>query len=74
MTHTLNVALSDFVKQQTAGRDPSHGWEHMAKVARVAMELYHELPIPSQLKIYVPVLLAVAWLHDVNDHKYDPEG
>ena len=69
----LRHALSSFVAYHTAKRDPSHGWTHMAQVATQSLSLYQELPPKEQLLVPTNVLLAVAWLHDVADHKYDPE-
>jgi len=74
LSHSLTESLSDFVRKYTVGRDASHGWEHMSQVASNALTLYQELSPRQQLQVSVPILLAVAWLHDVSDHKYDPLG
>jgi HD superfamily phosphodiesterase len=73
----LTQKLTDFVQTTCEGRGPSHGYEHMQKVARNALEIFEgeEANIPPirrpevRLKIKI-----VAWLHDVADHKYDGDG
>lgn len=62
--------LSEFVKEITTGRDPSHGHAHMEAVARRSVEIAQQLKIAGNL---YPSLIAVAWLHDVGDPKYDPQ-
>lgn len=68
--------LKKFVKNNTTGRDPSHGYEHMEKVFNNAIKIYSKL-IEGGEKYNDNVLkyiLLVSWLHDVADHKYDRDG
>lgn len=67
--------VSDFMKQMCKGRDISHGPMHMLIVALLASSLLPKThPIlESHEKISLYVLI-VALLHDVADHKYDPNG
>lgn len=74
LAHAPTEALSAFVAYHTQGRDPSHDWEHMAQVADLSLALCHKLPSSKQALVSIPQLLAVAWLHDVSDHKYDSSG
>ena len=67
--------LSEFVQTTCAGRDESHGYEHMQAVAKTSGILierdfydrrhYHHLKLDA---------ITAAWLHDIADHKYDKEG
>ena len=73
--------LSDYVRKTCYGRDVSHGYEHMKQVALNALVIwsYMDLYIPPKNKIsnqetFRNVLITVAWLHDVADHKYDKDG
>jgi len=66
------LALSDFVKG-TRGRDDSHGWHHMNEVAKLSLQLYANSPVRDQVSLLIPIM-AVAWLHDYADHKYDKDG
>ena len=64
--------LSKEVGKVCEGRDPSHGHDHMQKVAKTSMDIVQDLSIKdSQI---IRRVLVVAWLHDVNDHKYDKDG
>ena len=69
-----NCDLENFVKKtcDKAGRDPSHGYEHMKQVYANSMI------ICKMMKIKDPYILKmvtiVSWLHDVFDHKYDFDG
>ena len=69
MDTTLWKTLSDQVQQICQGRDPSHGWEHMKRVATNALIIAQDYQ-----DIDINMVLAVAWLHDVADHKYDKDG
>jgi uncharacterized protein len=67
----LNKRLSNFVKFSTAKLDESHDYFHMLKVVLNTLDIiksdytshnnYYELK---------KLVLIVAWLHDVRDHKY----
>ena len=64
--------LSQFVKEVCQDRDDSHGHNHMQKVASTSLKIFIEIfgdIIPTNLDI-AKLTLMVAWLHDVNDHKY----
>lgn len=62
-------SLSQFVKDVCEGRDESHGHLHMESVAKNSLVIY------SAYKNEYPEIekdvIVVAWLHDVEDHKYD---
>jgi HD superfamily phosphodiesterase len=64
-------ACRRFVGRVCADRPASHGLPHMEDVAEsaVAIACLEGVP-PSSL----PDIVLVAMLHDVNDHKYDPQG
>jgi len=64
--------LSSFVKNICKDRDSSHGFDHMKSVADNAMCIAKEENI-YDLEI-LEMILTVAWLHDINDHKYHDEG
>jgi hypothetical protein len=59
-----------FVAEACSGRPPSHGFEHMCRVAEEALRLNEEDGCPATPEC---VHLA-AMLHDVADHKYDNDG
>jgi len=69
--HDLRI----FVKECTDGRDPSHGYEHMNRVAEISHRIWTK-EVERGLFPYPPILLvmAAALLHDVADHKYDHDG
>ena len=54
-----------------AGRDASHGAEHMHRVARTAKKIGQELNLGTEI---LDACEWVAELHDVADHKYDKDG
>lgn len=59
-----------FVAEVCSGRPPSHGLEHMRRVAEEALQLNEEDGCPA-----TPELVHLAgMLHDVADHKYDCDG
>ena len=62
--------LHEFVKQTCAGRDPSHGYDHMATVTRLTLEIMTNEGLTCNPELFI----VVALLHDVNDHKYDHDG
>lgn len=73
--------VEQFVKETCNGRDPSHGFEHMYEVAQLSTEIFckHWNVIdPSYLCGQEPwnleMIMLVAYLHDVADHKYDHDG
>lgn len=65
--------LSAFVAEVTKGRDPSHGHEHMHSVAILALFIYMNLQSMLKSDHVCVLVIASAFLHDVIDHKYDPE-
>lgn len=64
--------LSYFVYTICKDRDESHGHSHMEEVAKNASKILKS-DYPYNEKFYNDVII-VAWLHDVNDHKYDFDG
>lgn len=66
----LWLACSKFVADVCAGRDESHGHGHMLKVALNTLEI---LAAGSYTDTDWCIAIACAWLHDVCDHKYDPD-
>jgi HD superfamily phosphodiesterase len=73
----LNLSdLKNFVKENTIGRDSSHGYEHMKQVFKNSQEICARLctegdTIGADIISWIAI---VAWLHDVADHKYDKDG
>ena len=70
--------LSNFVNIICEGRDESHGYNHMEKVAMNTLEILKDemdqtLDVNEAQKI-ITDCITVAWLHDVADHKYDHDG
>lgn len=53
------------------GRDDSHGLAHAIKVTENAVTIWKMTPVSS---MSIEKLLACAMIHDVMDHKYDPEN
>ena len=64
--------LSEFVYKICKKRDSSHGHAHMEKVVINSFEILKQLNI-TDLDVMKDTL-TVAWLHDINDRKYDNEG
>jgi len=71
--------LGLYVATVCKDRDPSHGYEHMKQVAKISLLIFNQMhdniklstmSIPS----FITYILAVSWLHDVADRKYDHEG
>jgi len=60
--------LQKFVADVCEGRDASHGYEHMQAVAQSATKIAEEMNMPDRIN---DLVIKVAWLHDVADHKYD---
>lgn len=77
-TINLENKLKEFVKDVCKDREPSHGYEHMEKVKSNSIKIYNELPPKSDSYVKDDILknliITVAWLHDVYDHKYDHDG
>ena len=67
--------LSEHVATICAGRDESHGHAHMQKVALNSLEILEgEVTSTEDYSEVGRLVLIVAWLHDVADHKYDHDG
>lgn len=64
--------LKNFVCIKCEGRDQSHGDLHAKAVAKVSKQIYKELSGPNIDSEILKLVLTVAWLHDVADHKYFP--
>jgi HD superfamily phosphodiesterase len=73
---TLVTTIRDFVDRACAGRDESHGLPHMEAVYESSIKIFDQLFDPSHPDYEEFRLLTTicAWLHDVPDHKYDPDG
>ena len=63
--------LDQFVKQTCGNRDPSHGYQHMQAVYRRAYTIATQMGETPEV---INLVIKVAWLHDVADHKYDTDG
>jgi HD superfamily phosphodiesterase len=61
----------NFVKSRTVGRDDTHGYTHMNKIANLASYLAEKENLSSMAAFDC---IVVAYLHDVADHKYDKNG
>jgi uncharacterized protein len=71
--------LGIFVETTCGHRDPSHGYEHMKQVAKNSLVIFNKLNESTKLSTlskskFVSLLLAISWLHDVADRKYDNDG
>lgn len=79
--------IDEFVKEQCNGRDESHGYAHMKKVAdnadhiwgnMKAIDIMEELNtsfISADRFISIPLIIKLScMLHDVADRKYDKDG
>lgn len=67
------MELKKFVQDACAGRDPSHGWEHMEKVMFTSLQIYkQEEKKHNWTSNDQKVVIYAASLHDVCDHKYEP--
>jgi len=68
----LTLCLSKFVFETCKHRDESHGYDHMNAVANISTIIVSYLDnISDKQKSLITIC---AWLHDVNDHKYDNEN
>jgi 5'-deoxynucleotidase YfbR-like HD superfamily hydrolase len=72
----LYTTLSNFVELTCKGRDPSHGHNHMEQVVKNSLLIFsYEIDNytnNNDKKNYLrDLVVTVAWLHDVPDHKYD---
>lgn len=64
-----------FVRHACAGRDPSHGLEHMVRVCHNALKILdEENTMGTGRRPARADVMLVALLHDVADHKYDEDG
>lgn len=66
----LYIILSDFVHKTTDDRPDTHGHHHMSKVVYNSFEIAKKEGFTEDLDM----LMTVAFLHDVADHKYDKDG
>lgn len=78
MVWTVDAALwqtlSEFVDMVCEGRDESHGHAHMEMVANNTIRILESDYLYGKDQQFYNDALIVAWLHDVNDHKYDFDG
>jgi len=65
--------VKEFVRVKCEGRDHSHGYRHMEKVASVALQIF-DAEFKERYPGIRPMVEIVAWLHDVADPKYDKDG
>ncbi|AYV78160.1 MAG: metal dependent phosphohydrolase [Edafosvirus sp.] len=76
----LYNTVCEFVIKECDGRDESHGFNHMKTVAMIAIDILEQeidrMQITDNEKInkYIEMVIIVALLHDVADHKYDKDG
>jgi HD superfamily phosphodiesterase len=67
--------LSEFVEKTCAGRDESHGYDHMKAVATMSRALINrDFTNRRQYRHLILDATTTAWLHDIADHKYDHDG
>lgn len=67
--------LSEFVEKTCAGRDESHGYDHMKAVATMSISLIkRDFANRRQYRHLILDATTAAWLHDIADHKYDHDG
>jgi uncharacterized protein len=72
----MEEILSNFVKNICNNLDESHNFDHVQKVVSNAKNIYELESLKLMKKssdIYYKII-ACAWLHDVSDHKFDPDG
>lgn len=65
--------LSEFVQTICQGRSDTHGHAHMKAVAEMSSYLVFVDFFDKDGSMMLDTITA-AWLHDVADHKYDPDG
>lgn len=73
----LKQKLVRFVREICAGRDESHGLDHMMKVTDNAVYIFEQEKEGYNKELWNDILTRiyiVAMLHDVADHKYDFDG
>lgn len=63
------IRLSQAVRVALSKRDLSHGWDHVERVATRAVAMVP--PEHAGNQSMLDDLMAVAWLHDIEDHKYN---
>jgi uncharacterized protein len=70
----LNEKLSAFVEENTKIFDDSHNHFHMAQVVKNSFQILDHDNNAREMQLKYPeiatLVLIVAWLHDVRDHKY----
>lgn len=71
MTDNFELKLSNFVKETLKERDDTHGYEHLENVSRNTKIILKTIPEIEKDEKLTKLTLTVAWLHDVNDHKYE---
>jgi hypothetical protein len=63
--------LSNFTKEISKNRDISHNYEHFLSVTNTSILIFNKIEIENNKKdILFNILISVAWLHDIIDHKY----
>ena len=70
--NTLTQILSNFVKDACKNRDETHGFNHMKIVYNNTLIIMSGLPDITSRQRSLSIICA--WLHDVNDHKYNNEN
>lgn len=73
MTKIIWNKCSNFVARICQSRDGSHGHGHMQKVAKNSLLIFQNSEHYKDNEIF-KLIVIVAWLHDVPDHKYDKDG
>lgn len=69
----MEKLLHDFVEKSCNDHGQSHGIEHIERVVNMSKYIYEKI-VNNNIdeKIY-NLIITIAYLHDVSDHKYDPE-
>ena len=64
----MSEELTKFVREICKDRDASHGLSHMERVTKTTLFIFNMMDKHHDL---LKLVMTVAWLHDVPDHKYD---
>jgi HD superfamily phosphodiesterase len=65
--------LSKFVMTTCSDRSETHGHAHMEAVAEMSAYIIQQDFADKDIKFILDTITA-AWLHDIDDHKYDHDG
>ena len=74
LTNTHAYIICDkFVNNICQNRGSSHGYNHMKRVADLSIAIIEQSEFDLTYDD-IQIIIACAWLHDVNDHKYHYEN